>query len=207
MNKLIENYLDYLKIEKNYSDYTVDNYRQDIIEFMNYLEKESLNFKDLSYDDIRFFLMNLKDEKKDTNSTIDRKLSSLRSFYRYLVNEKIIKTNVFSLVTGLKKDKKLPRYFEYNELEELFNIPNKTSPLGQRDSLLLEMLYATGVRVFELVNIKLTDINQTNSTILILGKGNKERLLIMENIVKKHLILTYLMVITFLILKKVLTYF
>ena len=118
--------------------------------------------------------MYLKEEKKDNNSSIDRKLSSLRGFYKYMANEGYIKNNVFSLVNGPKKEKKLPRSFEDNELEELFNVPDD-APLGQRDLLLLEMLYGTGVRVGELVNIKVKDIDFNSKSILILGKGNKER--------------------------------
>ena len=95
--------------------------------------------------------------------------------FEYMANENIVKTNVFSLVNGPKKSKKLPRYFEYNELEEMFLVPDKSTALGQRDLLLLEMLYATGVRVGELVKIKVGDIDQGRRNIIILGKGNKER--------------------------------
>lgn len=174
-NQCLNDYLEYLKFQKNYSDYTVKSYGIDIEEFLEYLETECLKFKDVEYEDLRFYLMYLKDEKKDNNTSINRKLSALRGFYKYLANEGIIKSNVFSLVSGPKKSKKLPRYFEYNELEELFNIPDKRLPLGQRDLLLLELLYATGVRVGELVNIKVGDIDLGQRNILILGKGNKER--------------------------------
>ncbi|MBR1936833.1 MAG: tyrosine recombinase [Bacilli bacterium] len=171
----MNSYLDYLKYQKNYSSYTVLNYKDDILEYFDFLKREELSFLDVEYSDIRFYLMYLKDEKKDNNSTINRKLSSLRGFYKYLCNEGFIKSNVFSLVNGPKKSKKLPRYFEYNELEELFLVPDKRTPLGQRDLLILEMLYATGVRVGELVHIKVSDIDFNNKTIIILGKGNKER--------------------------------
>ena len=173
--KELDDYLEYLKYQKNYSDYTITNYSHDILEFLDYLESEALDFKSIEYSDIRFFLMYLKDKRCDDNATISRKLSSLRGFYKYLANEKIVSTNVFSLVSGPKKSKKLPRYFEYNELEELFNAPDTRTPLGQRNLLLLEMLYATGVRVGELVSIKVSDIDFSNRSILILGKGNKER--------------------------------
>ena len=173
--KELNDYLDYLKYQKNYSDYTINNYKHDIIEYLEYISSEGLEFKSIEYSDIRFFLMYLKDTKKDDNTSINRKLSSLRGFYKYLANEKIVKSNVFSLVNGPKKSKKLPRYFEYNELEELFNVPDTRTPLGQRDSLILEMLYATGVRVGELVNIKVSDIDLGRKNIIILGKGNKER--------------------------------
>lgn len=174
-NDELDSYLDYLKFQKNYSEYTITNYSNDIIEYLNYLERESLSFSDVEYGDIRFYLMYLKDEKKDNNTSINRKLSSLRGFYKYLANEGIVSSNVFSLVNGPKKSKKLPRYFEYNELEELFNVPDTRTDLGQRDSLILEMLYATGVRVGELVSIKVSDIDLGRRNIIILGKGNKER--------------------------------
>lgn len=173
--KIINDYLEYLKYQKNYSSYTIENYSNDLYEYFNYIQSEGLNYRKIEYSDIRFFLMYLKETKKDTNNSIDRKLSSLRGFYKYLANEGIVESNVFSLINGPKKSKKLPRYFEYNELEELFSVPDKRTALGQRDLLLLEMLYATGVRVGELVNIKVSDIDFSRRSILILGKGNKER--------------------------------
>lgn len=175
MIKELEEYRDYLQYQKNYSLYTVENYCSDIVQFLDYLNSESIDFKSLQYSDLRFYLMYLKDEKGENNSSIDRKLSALRGFYKFLANEGIIKNNVFSLVSGLKKEKKLPRYFEYNELEELFKVPDLRTPLGQRNRLILEMLYGTGVRVGELVSIKVSDIDFGSRTILILGKGNKER--------------------------------
>ena len=173
--KELNDYLDYLKYQKNYSDYTITNYGDDIEEYFLYLNREGLDYLKVEYSDLRFYLMYLKDEKEDNNSSIDRKLSALRGFYKFLANNNYIDSNPFKLVSGLKKSKKLPRYFEYNELEELFNVPDIRTPLGQRDSLILEMLYATGVRVGELVNIKVSDIDLGRRNIIILGKGNKER--------------------------------
>lgn len=175
MIKELEKYKDYLEYQKNYSLYTVENYCSDIEQFLDYIEAENIDFKKVEYSDLRFYLMYLKDEKCENNSSIDRKLSALRGFYKFLANEGVIQNNVFSLMSGLKKEKKLPRYFEYNELEELFNVSDLKTPLGQRDRLILEMLYGTGVRVGELVAIKVSDIDLGSRTILILGKGNKER--------------------------------
>lgn len=175
MIKELEKYKDYLEYQKNYSLYTVENYCSDIEQFLDYIKAENIDFKRVEYSDLRFYLMYLKDEKCENNSSIDRKLSALRGFYKFLANEGVIQNNVFSLMSGLKKEKKLPRYFEYNELEELFNVSDLKTPLGQRDRLILEMLYGTGVRVGELVAIKVSDIDLGSRTILILGKGNKER--------------------------------
>ena len=169
----LKDYLTYLKIERNYSDKTISSYKKDIDEFLYYLK---INHKDLfsiKYSDINPYLKIL-DNKKNTNSTISRKISSLRGFYKYLLREKKIDSNPFLLVSLPKKDKKLPRFFYYNELELLFDVPDLKTPLGQRDRLILEMLYATGVRVSELVNIRIDDISKRE--IRILGKGNKERI-------------------------------
>ena len=174
-NTMLDSYLDYLLYQKSYSKYTVNSYKADIIEFLNYCKKECIDYEKIEYSDTRLYLMYLKDARGDNNSSINRKLSSLRGFYKYLVNKNIIENNVFALLNGQKKSKKLPRYFEYNELEELFKVPDTSKAIGQRDLLILEMLYATGVRVGELVNIKLKDINKSDRKILIFGKGSKER--------------------------------
>lgn len=190
-NKYLEQYLEYLKYQKKYSDYTIVSYCNDIVEYLEYLSSEAIDFKKVEYSDIRFYLMYLKEKKQDNNTSIDRKLSALRGFYKFLANEKVVETNVFSLISGPKKEKKLPRYFEYNELEELFLVPDRKIPLGQRDLLLLELLYATGIRVGELTNIKTKDIDLSTRTILILGKGNKERIVTYgeycEDILKEYL--------------------
>ena len=175
MIKELQEYCDYLQYQKNYSEYTIENYCSDIIQYLDYLASEGINFKKIEYSDLRFYLMYLKEEKNENNSSIDRKLSALRGFYRFLATEKITDNNAFSLVTGLKKEKKLPRYFEYNELEELFKVPDLRTALGQRDRLILEMLYATGLRVGELVSVKVGDIDLSSRVILVVGKGNKER--------------------------------
>lgn len=174
--KHLDSYIEYLKYQKNYSSYTIESYYNDIKEFLEYLNSENIDYKDIVYSDLRFYLIYLKDKKHDDNSSINRKLSALRGYYKYLVNKKIVLNNTFSLVNGLKESKKLPRYFEYDELEELFNVPDTSNRMGQRDLLILELLYATGVRVGELVSIKVKDINFSDKTIIILGKGNKERL-------------------------------
>lgn len=175
MIKELQEYCDYLQYQKNYSEYTIENYCSDIIQYLDYLASEGINFKKIEYSDLRFYLMYLKEKKQENNSSIDRKLSALRGFYRFLATEKITDNNAFSLVTGLKKEKKLPRYFEYNELEELFKVPDLRTALGQRDRLILEMLYATGLRVGELVSVKVSDIDLGSRVILVVGKGNKER--------------------------------
>ncbi len=175
MNNL-DKYIDYLLYEKAYSKHTILNYKDDILEYLDFLKLEELEYENIVYEDLRYYLVYLKDKKKNSNSSIDRKISALRGFYKYLVNLKILEVNPFDIVSGPKKEKKLPRYFEYNELEELFNSVDVSSVIGRRDRLILELLYATGVRVSEMVEIKVSDIDISNRNINIIGKGNKERI-------------------------------
>ncbi len=179
--KELEEYLKYLKYQRNYSIYTIQNYEADILEYFDYLKKEGLNLYNIKYNDTRFLLMYFYDDKKYLTTTVARKISSLRSFYRYLVNHEFVKTNVFNLVTLPKKEKKLPKFLYYNEIAEMFDTFDMNKVQDIRDRLILEVLYATGCRVSELVNIKVIDIDEGNKTIRILGKGNKERIVCYNN--------------------------
>lgn len=176
MDNYVSDFLEFLKYQRNYSDYTILSYGEDLKKYKEYLEREGLSFKKIEYSDLRFYLRYLKEEKKEKNSSICRNLSAIRTFYNYLLTKEVIDNNPFVFINGPKKEKRLPRYFEYNELEKLFEVPDLKTPLGQRNRLILEMLYATGIRVGELVNIKVKDININEGTIRILGKGNKERI-------------------------------
>lgn len=171
----LNEYIRELSVNKNYSENTIEAYKRDLNEYFSYLKNNNKNYLSIDYDSIRKYLSYLND-KKDTNSTISRKISSLRGFYSYLrLNEKI-KNNPFKLINLPKKEQKLPRFFYYNELEELFAACDTSTSLGQRNLAILEVLYATGTRVSELINIKLEDINFSEKQIKVLGKGNKERI-------------------------------
>lgn len=180
MRKLILDFIDYLEKIKNYSSHTTSNYMKDLSLFEKFTIDNNLKIEKIEYSDIRLYLNELY-SKNFAPSTINRHISSLRSFFKYLLKEGIIFSNPMTLVSNLKKEKKLPNYLNENDLDKLFGVPNSDEPLDQRNSLILELLYSTGIRVSELVNIKLNDINFYNQTIKILGKGNKERIVIFGN--------------------------
>lgn len=182
----IQKFLTYLEVEKNYSHYTLQNYELDLEEFLKYCQMEHINFLKITYVEARRYLNFLYHEKKDQSTTISRKISSIRSFYRFMMNHNR-ENYAFHLLKLPKKGKRLPKYLEYNEIEEIFDIPDLNTPLGERNALILEMLYATGMRVGELVSIKIQDINPFDKTIRILGKGNKERIVYYNNITEKRL--------------------
>jgi len=177
----IEAFLNYLEYERNYSKYTILNYKRDIQLFINFLNREAIgSFNDVDYRVVRNFLVTLYDHNY-AKKTIARIISSLRSLYHYLLKEHIIKDNPMELVSNPKQDQKLPSFLYYNELEELQNASD-SSNLGIRDALILELLYSTGMRVSELVNVKVPDIDFYNCQIKVLGKGNKERYVIFGEI-------------------------
>lgn len=170
---MIEEFINYLKYERNFSKHTLLNYEKDLISFNDFLVSNNLTFKNVDYGGIRRYIQKLYSENYST-ATISRRISTLKSFYKYLTLEKKYTNNPMTLISCPKKDKKLPNYLNYKDLEKLFDTVDTTS-YGQRNILILEMLYSTGVRISELVNIKINDINFSERKILVFGKGSKER--------------------------------
>lgn len=175
MEKEINNFIEYLKYQRNYSDFTCNNYKKDLNEYNSFILSNKINYKNMDYNESKEYVIYLN-KKNDAKSTISRKLSSLRTFYKYLVLNNKVESNPFLLVSSPKKEKRIPKFINYNNMEEILNVPNIKTKEGQRERVILEVLYASGVRVSELVNIKLKDIDFSNKNILILGKGSKERL-------------------------------
>ena len=169
-----DKFLDYLQNIKKYSDNTIINYEIDIDRYESFLKKNNKKINNIKYKDVLDFISYIKDNHKSTS--INRCLSSLRSYYNYLLKENIVDTNPFKLVNSMKKEKKLPEYFKYNEYVELVNSIDINSNLGIRNRCIFEVLLCTGCRCSELVNIKLCDIDLNNREIKVLGKGNKERI-------------------------------
>ena len=170
----------YLEKIRGYSIHTINNYELDITDYLEYLNNLKLNIYKITYFDVKNYLVKLYDEDYKSTS-ISRKISSLRTFYSYLYDEGKIDKNIFKYISVPKKEKRLPKYITNEEVELIFNTPDIRSPLGQRNRLILELLYGGGIRVSELCNIKVKDIDIDNKTIKILGKGNKERLVFYGN--------------------------
>lgn len=175
MNKEVYKFLDYLKNNLGYSKMTIISYQKDLDDFFSFVEKYNINYLNLSKDDIRSYLK-LLDERKLKSSSISRRISCLRTFYNYLEDQKMVDGNVFKLIRNPKLDRKLPNYLSYEELRIIFDSIDISDSVGLRNRLLIEMLYATGCRVSEIANIKISDINFNNNSIKIFGKGSKERI-------------------------------
>lgn len=186
LSKLMLEYLEYLKKELNYSSYTVSSYQLDLTDFLSFVDKQKIDFVNLKRSDIIVYLKYL-DECKLKNNTISRRISCLRSFYNYLMQQNIVKNNIFKNVKNPKVERKLPNYLNYLEIEELLSSIDVSDFWGLRNRLMIEMFYDTGCRVGELVKIKVKDIDSNKKTIKIMGKGSKERLVYYGEYCEKYL--------------------
>ncbi len=187
MQEYINQFLHYLRTERNYSDHTEQNYLLDIEAFDNYLYDHHLSFKKITYKEIMGYVKYLKEKEKLKSTSINRHLSALRSFYTYLLRENVVNVNPFTLVNGPKNEKKLPNYMKYSEFEMLIDACDET-PLGIRNRALLELLLATGARIGEIIGIRVSDIQFDTREIKVLGKGNKERICYFNEYCEKALL-------------------
>ncbi|WP_108669701.1 tyrosine recombinase XerC [Peribacillus acanthi] len=188
VNNSLQSFLEYLQLEKNYSKYTIEHYQRDISEFLLFMNEQGINgLHTVSYFDARLYLTHLYD-KQLAKRSISRKTSCLRSFYKFLMREKLSNENPFQSVSLPKKDHKLPKFLYEEEIEVIFNSVDASSELGKRDLALLELLYATGIRVGECTGIQLKDLDFSLETVLVHGKGKKDRYVPFGSKAKKALL-------------------
>lgn len=185
---MLRNFENYLKNVRKYSLNTVNSYISDINIFLEYLHIQKLNYKDVNHEVIRSYLKYL-DEKKYKNSSINRILSSLNDYYNYLTKCKVTKYNYFEDINRPRKEKRLPNFINYSEYMNLLATVEKEENefLKARNLLLLEILFDTGLRVSEVVNIEINNINKKEQSIKVLGKGNKERIVYYGDYAKNYL--------------------
>lgn len=173
---MLEDYEEYLSLELKYPNTTVKSYLSDIKIFQDYMQSQNISLKKVTKVEIRAYLKYL-DLNKYKKSSINRILTSLNEFYSYLLKNKIVAKNPLAVIKRPKKEKKLPNFINYNDYEVLLaSCENEDLFYQTRDKLLLEILFASGLRISEVVNIKLFGINKKDKSICILGKGSKERI-------------------------------
>ncbi|WP_404452909.1 site-specific tyrosine recombinase XerD [Virgibacillus necropolis] len=180
----IEDFFHYLQVERGLSDNTINSYRRDLKRYVNYLESE-LHKKDwntISRTDLVGFLHVLKDEHK-SSATIARSLSTFRLFHQYLLREQLVDHDPSIHIETPKKEMKLPSVLSSNDVEKLLTINGRT-PLEIRNKAMLELLYATGLRVSELITLKINDLHLTMGFVRCLGKGSKERIVPLGGVAK-----------------------
>jgi tyrosine recombinase XerC len=176
MQRYIDKFVSYMEIEKNYSPHTVLNYRIDLKELAAFLEEKKFSLDKLTYLNLRQFLAGLR-AKHPRPRTISRKLSAIRSFFRFLCREGHLKANPSSLLSSPKLDKRLPNFLSEDEMSRLLEAPSSEEISGLRDRAILEILYSTGMRISELVGLNSGNIDFLSNMVKVMGKGKKERLL------------------------------
>ena len=184
----INSYQQYLRIEKSLSIHTIDAYKRDIKKLGQYFtsKENPKNPKDIQYEDFMGFLAQLHQEKISAR-TQSRIISSIKSFYKFLFLEKEITTNPSDLIESPKIGKKLPEFLTIDEIDLLIQSIDRSKKEGERNLAMLEVLYGCGLRVSELIDLKISEIYWKEGFIRIIGKGNKERLVPLGKIASKHL--------------------
>ena len=172
----IDDYLRYSQVERGLSDNTINAYRQDLEEFRTFVENEGMASWPTEASDVDAFLARQRDLNKATSS-ISRLISSMRKFYQWLARQNIQKLNPMLEIDLPKKERRLPTALSQAEMNRLLEQPNTKRKLGIRDRAILETLYATGMRVSELINLELQDLHDDLGLVRVLGKGEKERLI------------------------------
>ena len=172
---LLRSFLDSLYIEKGLSKNTVSSYKNDISSFSLWCDKEQLNLLKITDLNLNNYISNLFSIGLKSSS-INRKISSIKHFYLFLLKKKVIKNSPADEITTPKQEKYLPTSMSEDEVECLLGSPKSSIKIERRDKAMIEILYATGMRISELVNLKLTDIDFNRSVLKVFGKGSKERL-------------------------------
>ena len=173
----LRSFLDNLYIEKGLSQNTVKAYEADLLAFMSWItDHTNLDIKNIKEDSINKYISYLF-KTKLKSSSVNRKISSIKSFYLFLIKKSIVATSPISEVISPKQEKYLPSSMSEDEVDKLLNSPDSNIKIEKRDRAMIEMLYATGMRISELVNLKITDVDMQRCVVKVLGKGSKERLI------------------------------
>lgn len=187
--KLIDKFILYLKLERRLSTNTCSSYQSDLFQFDQFLKK---NIKDITKKELDSYIEYLHKAYKE--STYLRKIAALKSFNKYLINYNLGGNQHIELLEAKKREKRMPKFLTQDQIDIFLNQLSDESPSKSRDKAMFETLYSTGVRVSEIIKIKVTDVNLENGIIKVLGKGNKERVVILnqtsidslDTYIKKH---------------------
>ena len=200
----IDTFLQYLQFEKRYSSHTISAYRIDINQFIDFLflEKDNTDIIYATHHNIRSWISYLLDSGM-SNRSVNRKITAIKSYYKYLINEGFVSENPTRKIISPKASRKIPIFVEESNIASLFDeIEYQEGFIGMRDKIILDMFYMTGIRLSELLNIQVNDVNFENSSLKIFGKRNKERIIPISNLlldqishfIKRYSIIKYIFV-------------
>ncbi len=176
----LRDFLDHIRLNRNVSAHTVAAYESDLSQFIAFAAEESgrrraLAPRHLDLAVIRGFLGDLH-RRRQSRATVARKVSAVRAFFRYLRREGFVESDPAALVVAPKREQKVPAHLSVDEMSQLLDAPDASAPLGRRDRAILELFYASGIRLSELVTLDLEDVNLSDRVVRVMGKGRKERI-------------------------------
>lgn len=180
MREIIEDFLGYIQKEKRFSSHTVVAYTKDLDQFFNHITNnlEITSIVEVDHHDIRSWIVSILEDQKLQPTSVNRKISCLRSFYKYMIRNEIVDKNPMSKITSLKAKKKLPLFLEQSQMENLLDKMEFGDDFsGIRDKLIIELLYCTGMRRAELISLETANVNESKQELKVLGKRNKERII------------------------------
>ena len=180
----LKHFLIYLEVEKNFSKHTIRAYNSDILSFLLWLDTTQI--EETNHTKLKEYLIFIQ-RFNYTKTTLARKIAAIRTFYRFLYREKIIDVNPANSVHAPKKNKSLPKFLSNNEIEQILNNIKIETPAGYRNRVILELLYATGMRISELSNLNFENLNLEENEITVMGKGAKERIVLVSTRAKEFL--------------------
>ena len=184
-NDLLEKFKKYLLIDKKYSNNTIESYSNDLSKYFEFMSKDSIKFKSITKENIIDYIKHLKDNDINEKS-IAHNISVIRSFYKFMILEKVLDKSPCEFIDLPKVKKTLPNVLSIEEVDKLLDV-NITDDFSYRNKTMLELLYATGLRVSELVNLKLNNIDLDECYVKTIGKGNKERIIPIGDMAIKYL--------------------
>lgn len=180
-------FMNYLSVERGLANNTLESYERDLTHYLNYLKDEGiLQLKDSKKTHITQYLLQLKQQGRAT-ATISRTMVSIRSIYQFLVRERMLSLDPSLHMNTPKVNRRLPKTLNVNEVEQLLNCPDFSKPQGMRDKAMLEVLYASGIRVTELVSLNVSSVNLNMGFVRVIGKGSKERIIPLGRIAIQYL--------------------
>jgi integrase/recombinase XerC len=193
VQKFIDDFLQHLKYERNVSQHTLRNYESDLNQFYDYIapadgngNRREVDIRAIDNLTIREYMASLYERRKK-KSSIHRKVAALRTFFRFLCREGILEVNPAKLVASPRVERTLPNHLNIEQIVRFIEMPEAETVLGKRDRAILELLYASGLRVSELVNLNLQDVDFENQTVRVKGKGRKERIVPFGDYAKRAL--------------------
>lgn len=182
--RYLKDFLIYLEVEKNFSKHTIRAYQSDILSFLIWLDNTPI--EETNHTKLKDYLVFIQ-RFNYSKTTLSRKIAAIRTFYRFLYREKIIETNPANSVHAPKRNKSLPKFLTGQEIEQILNNIKIDTPAGYRNRVILELLYATGMRVSELSNLNFGNLNLAENEITVMGKGAKERIVLVSSRAKDFL--------------------